>query len=349
MVTPLYDSHCHPTDTVGTLSKIQGLKAAGLCIMATRVTDQHLVSETADSYPDKVIPCFGFHPWFVHSIYDDSTSEEAPDKTTHFGKCLYPQPDDAFVQAMPDLVPLSRYVESIRQNLIRHPNAMVGEVGLDRSFRLPDPNRPREDSHRHVLSKYRTETTHQSFILEAQLRLAAEHGRACSIHGVQAHGYLFNEISKLWKGQEKPSKSALRKMEADEKFRNQSAEPQEKKLEFFDKDKDRTFPPRICLHSYSGTADMLGSWTNPRIPADIFFSFSQVINGRYDRWQEVVKKVPDHRLLIESDYHNTELIDDSLEQALHVVCEAKGWEEEFGRKKLEENWRRFVGIDAKKE
>lgn len=288
-----------------------------------------------------------------------------PDKATHFRSCLYPEPEAEFIDSMPDLVPLSRYVASVRENLTRHPNAMVGEVGLDRSFRLPDPNRPKEDSHRHVLSKYRTETRHQSVVLEAQLRLAAEYGRACSVHGVQAHGYLFNEISKLWQGQERPSKSVLKKREAERKARGEArGQGGTSSLEFFDDDDDKyekeeqgeekgerdgktgaTFPPRICLHSFSGAADMLGAWTHARVPADIFFSFSQVINGRYDRWREVVRKVPDDRVLIESDYHDSRLIDGSLKQALDVVCEAKGWTEAFGRAKLRANWMRFVGVD----
>lgn len=61
--TALYDAHCHPTDTIDSISVLSTLEAAGLCIMATRTTDQHLVSETAETFPDKVVPCFGFHPY----------------------------------------------------------------------------------------------------------------------------------------------------------------------------------------------------------------------------------------------------------------------------------------------
>lgn len=62
--TPLYDAHCHPTDTVESIPELERLKTAGLCIMATRQTDQHLVSETADTFPEKIVPCFGFHPYY---------------------------------------------------------------------------------------------------------------------------------------------------------------------------------------------------------------------------------------------------------------------------------------------
>lgn len=288
-----------------------------------------------------------FQRWFVHSVYDDSKHSEPPAKASHYRSCIYPEPDQDFIDAMPELVPLSRYIEDISKNLELHPEAMVGEVGLDRSFRIPDPNQPKVNSSRHTLSKYRTETEHQAMILQAQLSLAGKYGRACSIHGVQAHGYLYNVISKLWDGQERLSKSAQRKIESKAK-KHLDAEHKETQGmgedHVFESGIDpQSFPPRICLHSYSGTADMLGSWLNPKVPADIFFSFSQVINGRYDRWQEVVSKVPDDRLLIESDYHDARLIDNSLDEALNFVCKAKNWTEQQGRQQLRDNWLRFVG------
>lgn len=59
---PLYDAHCHPTDTFKTIQEIPKLRVQGLCIMATRKSDQELVSTTAEEYSEKVVPCFGFHP-----------------------------------------------------------------------------------------------------------------------------------------------------------------------------------------------------------------------------------------------------------------------------------------------
>lgn len=370
MATPLYDAHCHPTDTMEAIGELSKLKAAGLCIMATRSTDQVKVSDTAQDFPEKIIPCFGFHPWFVHSIYDDSEHKQVPDKKEHFKSILKPEPEQAFIDAMPDLVPLSKYVKVVQDNLEQHKRAMVGEVGLDRAFRIPDPNQPREDSSRHVLSKYRTSTEHQVLVLEAQLRLAGQYNRACSVHGVQASGYLYNEISRMWKGYEKPSKSQLRKQASAARSATKTdSSTREQKLEFFpdsqetastkkaeldeeggdggsssrNSAKARPFPPRICLHSYSGSADMVAPWIKSNTPAEIFFSFSQVVNGRYDRWSEVVKAVPDDKLLIESDYHDARLIDASLQQACDVVCQAKGWTEAEGRIILQRNWRRFVG------
>ena len=326
---------------MASITELENLKTAGLCIMATSIKDQENVSETALNYPDKIIPCFGFHPWFVHAIYDDSQHQTVPDKAEHYRSVIRPEPDQAFIDGMPELQPLSQHVASLRKHLEQHKQAMVGEVGLDKAFRIPDPDKPRESSTRNVLSKHRTTTEHQTMVLIAQLKLAAEYNRACSIHGVQVSGYLHNAISQLWTGFEKPSKSELRRQAAADKHGKQG------KLEFVQASRtdEKPFPPRICLHSYSGAQDMVNLWTKANTPADMFFSFSQVINGRYDRWEEVVKRVPDDRILIESDYHDARLIDSSLQEALDFVCKAKGWSDEEGREVLERNWFRFVGID----
>ncbi|ORY87750.1 hypothetical protein BCR37DRAFT_390276 [Protomyces lactucae-debilis] len=349
-MTELYDAHCHPTDTISSIDGIASLEAVGLCIMATRESDQELVGQTAIKFSDKVIPAFGIHPWFVHNIYDDRNSVERPDKAEHFRGVIKPEPDADFIASLPDLVPLSSVLASISQNLEEQPLAMVGEVGVDKSFRIPDRNQPRQDSNRSHLSKYKTGLEHQSLILKAQLTLAGKYQRACSIHGVQAHGLLFDQISSLWAGHELPSKSSIKKGVARKKQAGDGDQVFQFPRNPFTSEADMCwFPPRICLHSFSGNRETVFSWINPRIPANIFFSFSQVVNGRYDRWAEVVDSIPDDRLLIESDYHDCRSIDKSLEEALQFVAQAKGWTTDEARVILKKNWHSFVYGTQKRE
>lgn len=85
---------------------------------------------------------------------------------------------------------------------------------------------------------------------------------------------------------------------------------------------------------------------DPKIPTDIFFSFSSVINLHGPSSQkalDVIKSLPEDRLLIESDLHTAgPMMDDSLEEVTRAVCDARGWSLNRGVQRLGENWKAFV-------
>lgn len=49
----VYDSHCHPTDTVDKLQTIPDMQARVLIVMATRVEDQDLVATAYKRFGDQ--------------------------------------------------------------------------------------------------------------------------------------------------------------------------------------------------------------------------------------------------------------------------------------------------------
>lgn len=114
--------------------------------------------------------------------------------------------------------------------------------------------------------------------------------------------------------------------------------------------KPKPYPPRICLHSYSGNASNFKQYLNPAIPAQIFASFSTAINlsdAMEDEtpkaFEEIVRTVPDHMMLVESDLHTAgEEMDRRLEDIVRRICKIKGWGLEQGVKKLGDNWRAFA-------
>ncbi|KAL6898149.1 TatD family [Trichoderma evansii] len=406
-----FDAHCHPTDTMASIASLATLNARVLTIMATRSQDQHLVAEVAakhgisdsdsplnyenNSSSDsgsvdpaskkacKVVPAFGWHPWFSYQLYDDTASnptynppkpedsdtsatEEA--KIAHYKAVLAPTPKDpSFLSSLPPPTPLSSFIASTREYLTSFPHALVGEIGLDKGFRLPQQWLPDDASSRdegltpggregRLLSPYRVQMQHQQTVLQAQLRLAGETGRAVSVHGVQAHGVLYDTIAACWKGHERKILSRREKKRiapgAEESSSSDDDDDNEREKRAGETKKKKTalgkpFPPRICLHSYSGSADTLKQWFHPAVPSKIFVSLSTAVNlgtdGGRTKLDGVVRAVPDDRILVESDLHMAgEEAEAMLEGMYRLVCEIKGWDLEQGVRTIGKNFQEFV-------
>ncbi|KAI1611379.1 hypothetical protein EDD36DRAFT_286963 [Exophiala viscosa] len=363
----VFDSHCHPTDIMASVNDIADMKARVLTVMATRAEDQEMVEKTAKMYPIDfkldvsnpnsryVVPAFGWHPWFSHQMYDDRDQKGRPEAVEHYRSVLVPTPDDDdFLHALPTPRSLSEFLKQTEARLQEFPFALVGEVGLDRGFRLPEgPSATTGDMGNKTggseeeytpgsregrpLTPYRVDMDHQKIILRAQLELAAKMRRPVSVHGVQAHGHVFDLMQSMWKGHERPSKRE-RKRRPDAP----NAHPQDDA----ETDKDLPFPPRICMHSYSGPPDALKQFLNPTVPANIYFSFSTAVNfsnASSAKVTSVIKGVPDNRILIESDLHCAgERMDELLEEIVRRVCEIKEWSIQHGAQQLKQNWTKFV-------
>ena len=371
-----FDAHCHPTDTVPSLDSIAGMKTRALTVMATRGQDQRLVAEFADklgvtddmipalqstSLCEKsrgyIIPAFGWHPWFSHQIFVDDDSG-IPSKFNHYRMAISPSPeDDAFIATLPDPRPLSALLNQTRGYLDKYPYAIVGEIGLDRAFRIPgnemvdngyvrDPALTPGGREGRRLSPYRVDMQHQRRVLKAQLDLAAEMQRAVSVHGVAAHGIVFEALNETWRGHERPMPSKReRKRRACDDIAGQvqdNAGADERSSYSGDA---KPFPPRICLHSYSGPADTIRQYLHPSVPVTIFFSFSTLVNfsSTSSKVVAAIKAVPDDKILAESDLHAAgEKMDDLLEDVVRKICRIKGWTLEEGVKQLRLNWLHYI-------
>jgi Tat protein secretion system quality control protein TatD with DNase activity len=381
----VFDAHCHPTDNMASIADIPRMKTATLTIMATRGEDQDLVCQVASQlgtgidsdHIGRVIPSFGWHPWFSHQILDpqndDSASGVPPKdaKLAHYKSVLIPSPEDEmFIQSLPDPKPLSVLIEETRTRLVANPVALVGEIGLDKAFRLPGAWLPDEIGTRNAsltpgsregrrLSPYRVRLDHQKAVLKAQLRLAGKLHRAVSIHSVQAHGTVLELLQELWVGHEREVLShrerrrrrsvagAYDTSDIDEENQDEPARPASRVFRSFPESRPALpFPPRICMHSYSGPAEPLRQFLRQSVPSDVYFSFSSVINfsnASSEKVIEVIKVLPADRLLVESDFHCAgPQMDDRLEEVTRRVCLLRGWTLEEGVRQLAENWKHFV-------
>lgn len=99
--------------------------------------------------------------------------------------------------SLPVPTQLSSLLDILRNMFTSHPNALLGEVGLDRTFRIAHDYKasPR------VLTPFTIPITHQLEILEAQLDLAVELGRGVSMHSVKCQAItmeLLSRMNKKW-------------------------------------------------------------------------------------------------------------------------------------------------------
>jgi Tat protein secretion system quality control protein TatD with DNase activity len=390
----VYDAHCHPTDTMSSIETIQNMNTRVLTVMATREQDQDLVISAADEHsvrssdPQKwtreecIVPCFGWHPWFSHQMYitkeggndEGQAKKQEPltgdAKIAHYQSVLQPSRDSLsdddrqIILSLPDPTSFSVFLSQTRQHLERYPYALIGEIGLDRSFRIPESWVDNEDlwakrDHNLTpggregrrLTPFRCAPQHQKKICKMQLQLAAEMGRGVSVHGVQAHGLVFETLQDLWKGHEKEvlSKRERKKRGLDHpSLEDNSAGTAQSEQQA------KPYPPRICLHSYSGNASNFKQYLNPAIPARIFASFSTAINlsdameeDTPASFEEIIQTVPDNMVLVESDLHTAgEEMDRRLEDIVRRICKIKGWGLEEGVTQLGKNWRDFAFGEA---
>lgn len=361
----VFDAHNHIGERVNSVSHLPSMKSRALGIMATRTQDQPLVASIAKFHgvkgPDclskgktAVIAGYGRHPWFCHELFDDSLEtptyvpfEDVEDaKAQHYKAVLSPAPTDpAFWHYLPVPIALSTFISETRARLLEDPFAMVGEIGLDKPFRLPmqwtdpqpepDPDRTPGGRQRRPLSQHRINLAHQKVVFMAHLKLAGELGRPVSVHGVQVHGILYDVLTECWKGHELRGR------------RSRDKEKRQGKTDQGQQDSPKPYPPRICLHSFSGKSDAVKQYIKPSIPAKIFFSFSKTNNLRSDeerkKAEDAIKIVPDNQILVESDLHTAgERMDNELEEMYRMICEVKGWVLDEGVGKIADNYREFV-------
>ncbi|KAI0778717.1 TatD DNase family Scn1, partial [Trametes elegans] len=302
------DVHCHPTDSdLAMTREAARTLPIRICAMATRGSDQDLVADLARAAPDKVVPCFGYHPWFYHWIsLTPAPSKEAHYRTLFLPDSPPPKPEqvsafERLLPYLPDPIPLSDVLADVRAHLAAFPHAMLGEVGLDRACRIPYAHPapppysyseyappPGDDGARRELSPFATPLAHQLAVLEAQLALAAELGRNVSLHSVQCQQATVGLLDRM-------------------KARSGA----------------RWLAISVDLHSCGLSAQTLQQIT-ARHP-NVFLSLSTAINARSPAHTALIAAAPPDRLLVESDFHDVRRAAPYTWHMLRAVAAVRGW------------------------
>ncbi|KAF8140524.1 hypothetical protein EV363DRAFT_354286 [Boletus edulis] len=287
--------------------------AITICAMSSRPADQSLVRGLANAYPEKVVPCFGYHPWFSHwiSVSPNVTKEE------HYRPLFSPSGEhqkmfERLLPHLPDPIPLADVLAELRRNLSSFSQAMLGEVGLDRAARVPIDYAatPRELTHFIVPLEY------QLAILEPQIDLAVEFYRNISIHSVKSQQATMALLDRM-------------RLKHGSKWHRIS----------------------IDLHSCGLSVETWKAIEKRHL--NVYMSLSTVINGRSPNHRALIEACSPSRILVESDYHPVERCAERTWEMMLTVAEIKGWAvettwtedlraEDWGAvRRLKRNWQEF--------
>ncbi|TIB90876.1 Metallo-dependent hydrolase [Wallemia mellicola] len=181
-IEKLVDTHCHPTDSDNVNLSEHTRKMHAVCAMSTHIEDQDKVRELYKGYPDKVIPYYGYHPWWSHLF----TFEENISKEEHYESILLDGKKDdikreqlsGLLDTLPTPILFQNLLIDIEERLQDNPRAQVGEVGIDRVFRVKG-----EDGKLTILQP---SIEHQKRVAVAQVKLAKKYNRLVSMHSVSA-------------------------------------------------------------------------------------------------------------------------------------------------------------------
>ncbi|KAI9448844.1 TatD DNase family Scn1 [Russula earlei] len=331
----IVDVHCHPQVAPSiAASTIEALPCT-LCAMSTQREDQPKVAALARARPDRIVPAFGYHPWWAHRISLNVPARTVPDHAAHYRALFLPDPspspppsaelEAAFARLLPSLpppIPLADVLADVRAHLIEFPAAMLGEVGIDRAARIPFPAPADAADGGNItpaLSPFSVPFAHQLAILEAQLALAVELRRNVSLHSVKAPSQtraLFDRMAAThgaaW------------------------------------------FAISVDVHSCTLSPEV---WCDiEKLHPNVYISLSTAINGRSPAHIALIRASSPTRILVESDYHNACDAPARTWDMARIVADTHGWsiedvwddrpppdESRWGVvRRLEANWHAFV-------
>mmetsp|Transcript_22179 Transcript_22179/g.44563 ORF Transcript_22179/g.44563 Transcript_22179/m.44563 type:complete len:345 (+) Transcript_22179:67-1101(+) len=289
----------------------------GAAIMSTHPRDYIKVDSIVSGLRDRdcrAVPCYGIHPWFLYDVLTSSDDEEVD------------------------------WLGELKQRLIDHPDAIVGEIGLDgnRWVEVEQSDQSEESiwKRERVLAcpmelqrkafEEQSDQSEESIwkrervlacpmelqrkAFEEQLVLAAELQRPVSIHVVSAWGELFAAFDNVRERMKhKHDQMAVQVVDEQRKRR---------------KPKPKLLPPKIYFHAFSGKAGALPSirsaCTKGNIPLeDVYFGFPPAIKNFYaPKTPGIMKEIGIRQMLLETDLEDATSAWDDLKRGVTGISEA---------------------------
>jgi Tat protein secretion system quality control protein TatD with DNase activity len=251
----------------------------------------------------------GFHPWFAHTI--SLSSSDALDKESHYRALFQPSPSNeanfvSLLEKLPNPISLSTAISTLQAHLLSFPHALLGEVGLDRTFRVR-----LSPSDRLTATPFSTPLEHQLTILEAQLDLAVQFRRNVSMHSVRVP----DETTALLARMHHRYDDRWRAISVDIHSCTLSTETW---LEI----EVACSPSPNCVPMLSLT---FGHPFSKRKHTNVFFSLSTVINSPRPAYRALLQACTPTRILVESDFDNVTECGPRTWDMVRLIADIKGW------------------------
>lgn len=276
------DAHCHLVPSLNSNANINSIYNNNIicCIMSTNTYDWKILKTINNK---NVLKGFGIHPWYSHLFKINNNFT----KQVHYEKILKCN-DKASLQEMINILPEPIYLEEFIIKELKEADNIkcIGEIGLDKSFRLP-ANGIYKDHKPDKMSNVHVDIQHQITVFLRFCKLAVQLSLPVSIHGVKCHKLLFD----LCKEALLPHANV-----------------------------------KLCLHSFTGSVDMIKSFWLKEFPCGrLYFSISQCVNLKSrDSGFSLIKTIPLPCIMTETDLpvdKNTRILA-ILNQVLECIVES---------------------------
>lgn len=384
----LYDAHCHLSPNCFSIdpallgprftkaSAPQG-SIAQIALMSTNHYDCRLVVDLANygtsTGQNQIVPCLGIHPWYSHlfTLLDQNQDEPDQDfKLRHYQSVFKKDDLDLdFLNNLPHPTNLNSHLQQLQLHIndLRksHQVFLIGEIGLDKLFRVPwagflgnqsasntEKLASEKSNNNSQLSPFRVSMDHQTQIFTKQLELAWANNLPVSVHSVKCHGLLYDIFTDFFK------QSATIKASND-KNSDASGGGDSSSSSSSSSGGNIKRIPAICLHSYTGSIEQAKVWATKLKQVlkntHVYFSFSSIINSNNGKTKQsfdfktLIQSLPDSLILIETDlpidhYYAEKSNETHYNDLMHIaklVCDIKNWKFDKGVQTLNENWQRF--------
>ena len=238
----LYDAHSHAGIDIEDPSLHESLHAiqSPSAVMSTEEYNWPRTLKATEYLPQGSVPALGIHPWFAHRVGEG-------------------------------------WLERLRVALLKHPRALVGEIGLDKVARTPETKR----------CEYAT----QKLVFQQQLQLATQLQRPVSVHCVRAVGTMYDFLAASSTAPPPKRKIKSKSTSLQSSSGGGSGSGDHNARGRGDGECASTspgLPPAVAMHSFMASPDWVPRFL--ALPTTVYFGFSEVVNHRNSNpWDKTAK------------------------------------------------------------